>query len=172
MIHRDQFTFTSRQQEWFYDVEGIQYPPLNSAVLEGPVIQMSVRLGNHLVTHEAQAMIDTGSDTSTVVWESLYKWCNDEQVPPPLIVHPVDLLDGFLLPSVSFIVPQPGATPQTSAGRLLFGGTVRVLSRRKVPGYEDILLGRDVLNRYTLCMKDKQFSLIDPRTSLPIACCG
>jgi len=158
MITRATFTFL-QQQEAIFQAK-MKRAPSTSEVedLKGPALMIGIR---HTPPHgqptiqlpPAVAFIDTGADRTTIEFEFVEAAYRAANRPSPLhfwTVRPRGYETHHFAVEIGG-VPVPTRT-----------GNVVLLYRKYMPGYEQVLVGRDLLKQLTLCCSTDTFTLTDP----------
>lgn len=163
MLSKVAHTFTSAQEQRFTAKHGHVLSPGERALLSGPVVHVAVAhrgipfAGPGTRSDFAIAMIDTGCDRTSVRMDSLMEWWRRARLFPPLRLATGG---GVFLSDVSFQIQDTTAThplrPLPASRRT--GSEVIVLDN--MAGYEDILIGRDMLEAIVFCVNAAEFSLI------------
>lgn len=157
MFDKWPFRFTSDQMLYFQKrYAGRQ--PVSPHELEGPVVPVHATLssrGTDFEIGDGDALLDTGCDHTCVLLEWVAECCQFEKRPLPAaeVTH-----EGLLVSSddvkISLIVDGSHRLVRPPSGKIL------LVPARNWPGYEPVLIGRDVLRQFTLCFSHGSFSLI------------
>lgn len=164
MITRMQFTFLPEQQAIFQ--ARFKRLPESWEIddLRGPVLLLNVRHtpppGESVIPlPPAVAFIDTGADRSCIELEFVEDAYRAANQPAPTQQWTM-CAGGF--ETDHFVIEVNGVQLPTRSG------SIELRRRRGMPGYEHVLIGRDLMARLTLCCSTDTFSLMDPTTLVQI----
>lgn len=126
--------------------------------LRGPVLMVNVRHrplpGEPVISlPPAVAFIDTGADRSCIELEFVTDAYRAAGL-PLRTQYWTTCAGGF--ETDHFLVEVNGVGLATRSG------SIELRRRQDMPGYEHVLIGRDLLARFTLCCSTDTFSLMDP----------
>lgn len=157
MITRMTFEFLPAQEAIFQ--ARFQRAPASWEIddLRGPVLMVNVKHtpppGEPVISlPPAVAFIDTGADRSCIELEFVtdaYRAANQ----PLRTQYWTTCVGGF--ETDHFVLEVNGVQLPTRSG------SIELRRRKNMPGYEHVLIGRDLLARLTLCCSTDTFSLMD-----------
>lgn len=163
-------TFTPEQQAEYVRKHGRPPDPAEMAIYQGPVVHVSVAYNGVLIagrgapSPSAVALLDTGCDQTVIRTSSLRQWFQAAQRRTslgPVRQHLATLLGPDVVYDLELSIHDPRAS---GALHPLAVGDVLPHSAT-LAGYEDILLGRDILGELILCISLDGFSLIKRNAS-------
>jgi hypothetical protein len=156
MFDQQKFSFTADQMKNFQKRHGKLLASWQA--LEGPVVPVHAALssaGQDFTIGDGDALLDTGCDYTCMLLEWVKECCLRERRPLPsaelthegLLVSADDVKLSLLVSGSSHPVRPPS-------------GKILLVPAQKWPGYEPVLIGRDVLRQFTFCFSHDSFSLI------------
>jgi hypothetical protein len=164
MITRVSFDFLQEQRDMFTAQKRRPPRPDEEENLRGPVLKVDVvyrsRSGHaQFRLRDAVAMIDTGADRTHIEFEfveqELRKMLQSSNPPTPALPpHWITRTTGW--DTDEFALEVNGVPVPTRSGR------VALTMRNYLPGFEHVLIGRDLLKNLTLCCSIDTFSLMGP----------
>lgn len=165
MIAQRPFEFVGSQEQAFHQKH--QRMPTSDELdfLRGPVVDVEVEYTDpHTlapIRASAVAFVDTGTDVTSIHFD----WISNCVLRPHKLYAPLWQKVRGGVEASEFSIFIGGQRVSTH------NGITRVIRRNAWEGYEDILLGRDVLASMAVCLNNGRFSLINV-SSRPIVVRG
>jgi hypothetical protein len=165
IITRVTFGFLPEQTALFLAKRGRVPSPYEIDELKGPVLEVGIVHTPApgcpvLQIAPAVAMIDTGADRSHIEIEIVEEAirATRQALNPAVPFSPMQrwTVRSGGWESDEFAIAVNGAAVRTRTGR------IALTRRKRMPGYERVLIGRDLLGTMALCCSVDTFSLIDP----------
>lgn len=158
-------SFTPEQQREYAQRNGRPPDPAEIALYRGPVVHVSVAYNGVVIAGRgapspaAVALVDTGCDQTVIRTSSLTQWFQAAQKRTslgPVRQQLATLLGLDVVFDLELSIHDP--RNPTALHPLAVGSALSHSSGLK--GYEDILLGRDILGELVFCISVDGFSLI------------
>jgi hypothetical protein len=165
MINRMTFEFLPEQEAIF---QARHKRPPNSGELDdlrGPVLMVDIRHtpptgGQQISLPPAVALIDTGADLTCIELELITRAYQAAKLSLP--AQSWMPFAAGVFKTNHFAIEVNGVRIPTRSG------LIELRPRHSMPGYEEVLIGRDLLATLTLCCSTDVFSLFSLMNSAPI----